>query len=142
MFKFLKKSEQQSPIENSDFDAIEILILFANADGKIDNNEKENIVEFIKSQFPDKDASSLFNSLKVKSDDSISFNENINELNKKLSKSEKLDLLRTIWNLILADGVVDKYEENLFYRIGDLIYIKRTELNKIKNTSIKFSLRR
>ncbi|GIR07660.1 MAG: hypothetical protein CM15mP17_16160 [Gammaproteobacteria bacterium] len=34
----------------------------------------------------------------------------------------------------LADGVVDKYEENLFYRIGDLIYIKRTELNKIKNT--------
>lgn len=134
MFKFLKKSEQQSPIENSDFDAIEILILFANADGKIDNNEKENIVEFIKSQFPDKDASSLFNSLKVKSDDSISFNENINELNKKLSKSEKLDLLRTIWNLILADGVVDKYEENLFYRIGDLIYIKRTELNKIKNT--------
>jgi len=134
LFKFLKKSEQQSPIENSDFDAIEILILFANADGKIDNNEKENIVEFIKSQFPDKDASSLFNSLKVKSDDSISFNENINELNKKLSKSEKLDLLRTIWNLILADGVVDKYEENLFYRIGDLIYIKRTELNKIKNT--------
>ena len=134
MFKFLKRSEQQSPIENSDFDAIEILILFANADGKIDNNEKENIVEFIKSQFPDKDASSLFNSLKVKSDDSISFNENINELNKKLSKSEKLDLLRTIWNLILADGVVDKYEENLFYRIGDLIYIKRTELNKIKNT--------
>ena len=134
MFKFLKRSEQQSPIENSDFDAIEILILFANADGKIDNNEKENIVEFIKSQFPDKNATSLFNSLKVKSDNSISFNENINELNKKLSKSEKLDLLRTIWNLILADGVVDKYEENLFYRIGDLIYIKRTELNKIKNT--------
>ena len=134
MFKFLKRSEQQSPIKNSDFDAIEILILFANADGKIDNNEKENIVEFIKSEFPDKNATSLFNNLKVKSDNSISFNENINELNKKLSKSEKLDLLRTIWNLILADGVVDKYEENLFYRIGDLIYIKRTELNKIKNT--------
>lgn len=134
MFKFLKRSKQQSPIENSDFDAIEILILFANADGKIDNNEKENIVEFIKSEFPDKNATSLFNNLKVKSDNSISFNENINELNKKLSKSEKLDLLRTIWNLILADGVVDKYEENLFYRIGDLIYIKRTELNKIKNT--------
>ena len=55
-------------------------------------------------------------------------------INKKLSKSEKLELLRTIWKLILADGVVDKYEENLFYRIGDLIYIKRTELNKIKNT--------
>ena len=133
MFKFLKRSEQQSPIENSDFDAIEILILFANADGKIDNNEKKNIVEFIKSEFPDKNATSLFNNLKVKSDDSISFNENINELNKKLSKSEKLGLLRAIWNLILADGVVDKYEENLFYRIGDLIYIKRSELNKIKN---------
>ena len=134
MFRFLKRSEQQSPIENSDFDAIEILILFANADGKIDENEKENIVEFIKSQFPDKNATSLFDSLKIKSDDSISFNENINELNKKLSKLEKLDFLRTIWNLILADGVVDKYEENLFYRIGDLIYIKRTELNKIKST--------
>ena len=88
MFKFLKRSEQQSPIENSDFDAIEILILFANADGKIDNNEKENIVEFIKSEFPDKNATSLFDNLKVKSDNSISFNENINELNKKLNFEE------------------------------------------------------
>tara|TARA_B100001287_G_C22310778_1_gene357141 strand:+ start:171 stop:575 length:405 start_codon:yes stop_codon:yes gene_type:complete len=134
LFKFLKKSEQELPIENSYFDAVEILILFANADGKINEDEKESIVEFIKSRFPDKNASILFNQLKVKTDASTSFNENVNELNNKLSKSEKLDLLRTIWNLILADGVIDKYEENLFYRIGDLIYIKRTELNKIKNT--------
>tara|TARA_B100001287_G_scaffold245600_1_gene222989 strand:- start:318 stop:722 length:405 start_codon:yes stop_codon:yes gene_type:complete len=134
LFKFLKKPKQDLVLEDSYFDAIEILILFANADGKIDGDEKNNIIEFIKSEFPDKNANKIFNQLKVKAEDSTSFNENINQLNINLSRSEKLNLLRRVWKLILADGVVDKYEENLFYRIGEMIYVKRSELNKIKNT--------
>jgi len=35
--------------------------------------------------------------------------------------------------LIIADGKIDPYEENLFYRIGELLKIKRSTLNKIKS---------
>jgi uncharacterized tellurite resistance protein B-like protein len=42
--------------------------------------------------------------------------------------------LKDIWLLILADQVIDKYEENLFYRIGDLMKIKRSKLNQIKSS--------
>ena len=43
------------------------------------------------------------------------------------------NLLKDIWMLIIADGKIDPYEENIFYRIGELLKIKRSTLNKIKS---------
>ena len=40
--------------------------------------------------------------------------------------------MKIIWKLILSDGVIDPYEDNLFMQIGDLLFIKRSELMKIK----------
>ena len=41
--------------------------------------------------------------------------------------------LKAIWEVVLADGIIDPYEENLFMQIGDLLKIKRSDLVKIKN---------
>ena len=35
---------------------------------------------------------------------------------------------------INADNIIDKYELNLFYRIGELLFLKRSKLNEIRNT--------
>ena len=59
--------------------------------------------------------------------------EEISKINLSFNNSEKLNLLEKIWNLILIDGVIDPYEENLFYRIGELLKIKRSLLNKLKS---------
>ena len=64
---------------------------------------------------------------------STSFFEEINQINSEYKEIEKVKLLEEIWALILVDGVVDPYEENLYYRVGDLLKIKRSFLNKIKS---------
>ena len=45
---------------------------------------------------------------------------------------EKIELLKVLWELVRADSIVDAYEENLYFKIADLIMIKRSIANKIK----------
>ena len=68
---------------------------------------------------------------KLSRNNPVNVHNNIKKSN--FSDNEKLSLLEKIWSLILIDGVIDPYEENLFYRIGELIKVKRSKLNLIKS---------
>ena len=96
-------------------------------------DEKKLIMHYIDSRNIDS-KSKLFKDALDSSIEMTSFHDQVTAINESYAKEDKISLLNDIWKLILIDGVIDKYEENLFYRIGDLIHIKRTELNKIKNT--------
>ena len=37
-----------------------------------------------------------------------------------------------LWELVTADSVIDPYEENLYFKIAELIKIKRSAANQIK----------
>ena len=46
---------------------------------------------------------------------------------------KKIELLRTLWELVTADSIVDAYEENLYLKIAELIKVKRSVANQIKH---------
>ena len=120
MFKFLKKNNNLEELEDDDINlyALRLLIHLALSDGEIDESEINELKRFI-------EESSLSGNISR-------FLEKESKINSSLSDNEKLNLLEKIWSLILIDGVIDPYEENLFYRIGELIKIKRSLLNKVK----------
>ena len=134
MFKFLKKNNNLEELEDDDINlyALRLLIHLALSDGEIDESEINELKRFIEesslsgniSRFLEKE----INSVEISS----SFFEEVSKINSSFSDNEKLNLLEKIWSLILIDGVIDPYEENLFYRIGELIKIKRSLLNKVK----------
>ena len=135
MFKFLKKNNNLEELEDDDINlyALRLLIHLALSDGEIDESEINELKRFIEesslsgniSRFLEKE----INSVEISS----SFFEEVSKINSSFSDNEKLNLLEKIWSLILIDGVIDPYEENLFYRIGELIKIKRSLLNKVKS---------
>ena len=134
MFKFFKKNNNLDELEDDDINlyALRLLIHLALSDGEIDESEINELKRFIEesslsgniSRFLEKE----INSVEISS----SFFEEVSKINSSFSDNEKLNLLEKIWSLILIDGVIDPYEENLFYRIGELIKIKRSLLNKVK----------
>ena len=134
MFKFLKKNNNLEELEDDDINlyALRLLIHLALSDGEIDESEINELKRFIEesslsgniSRFLEKEITSV--------EISSSFFEEVSKINSSFSDNEKLNLLEKIWSLILIDGVIDPYEENLFYRIGELIKIKRSLLNKVK----------
>ena len=54
------------------------------------------------------------------------------DVNETHSIEEKKELLKVLWELVTADSVIDAYEENLYFKIAELIKIKRSIANQIK----------
>jgi len=134
MFKFLKKNNNLKELENDDINlyALRLLIHLALSDGEIDESEINELKRFTEESSLSGNISSLLEKEINNVEISSSFFEEVSKINSSFSDNEKLNLLEKIWSLILIDGVIDPYEENLFYRIGDLIKVKRSLLNKVK----------
>lgn len=134
MFNFLKKNKEVSEeIKNVDFVALDLLMHVALADGGIAKDEIDNVLRYIQENYPNDDKEKTYINAYKRMNNSTSFFEEIKGINTNFKKSQKENLLRDIWMLIIADGKIDPYEENLFYRIGELLKIKRSTLNKIKS---------
>ena len=135
MFNFLKnKDEEELNKKNINYVALELMISFALADGNISKQEEDNILDYINKKITDNDNKKIYSDILSASLEIISLHDQVQEINNQYNNEEKLELLKDIWLLILADQVIDKYEENLFYRIGDLMKIKRSKLNQIKSS--------
>ena len=135
MFKFLQKNTSLKELEHNDINlyALRLLIHLALSDGEIDESEINELKKFIEENFLSENIGSLLEDEINKVEISSSFFEEVSKINSNFSENDKLNLLEKIWSLILTDGIIDPYEENLFYRIGELIKIKRSLLNKIKS---------
>ena len=67
------------------------------------------------------------------------------KINKSFDIEKKLLLIKTLWEIILADGKIHDFESNLIRRLAGLFYVsdvscgnaKRIALEKIKNTEKK-----
>lgn len=135
MFKFLKKNNLQKEIEDDDINlyALRLLIHLALSDGKIDESEIDELKKFIYEKSLSVNIDTFLDKEIDNVEISSSFFEEISKINSNFDQNNKINLLEKIWKLILIDGAIDPYEENLFYRIGELIKIKRSFLNKIKS---------
>ena len=135
MFKFLKKKNNLNELEHDDINlyALRLLIHLAISDGEIDESEINELKKFIRENSLSENIGSLLEKEINNVEISSSFFEEVSKINSNFSDNDKLNLLEKIWSLILTDGTIDPYEENLFYRIGELIKIKRSLLNKIKS---------
>ena len=109
-----------------------LMIEIARLDGKIDENEIEEIKSFYSDLYPDGNFSEVFNDLKDWTSHKESFNPFINIINSNCTKKIKIEILKNIWSVILSDDNIDPYEESLFMQIGDLLIISKHELEKIK----------
>ena len=135
MFSFLKnKNEKELKKIDVNYVALELLISFALADGTISEQEEKMILGFINKKISDDENEEIYHDSLKTSSQIISLHDQVQGINSDYSVQEKLDLLKDIWILIISDEKIDKYEENLFYRIGDLMKIKRSKLNQIKNS--------
>ena len=109
-----------------------LMIEIARLDGKIDENEIEEIKSFYSDLYPDGNFSEVFNDLKDWTSHKESFNPFINIINSNCTKKMKIEILKNIWSVILSDDNIDPYEESLFMQIGDLLIISKHQLEKIK----------
>ena len=135
MFKSLFKEKSASKvIETHEADVVlRLMFEIAISDGNLDKAELEMIKKRAsKSGDNDEKVSKIIKRIIDETEDSVSFYPSVKEINDTHSLEEKKELLLVLWNLVKADSVVDAYEENLYFKIAELIKIKRSVANQIK----------
>ena len=107
----------------------------ARSDGEISDDEETLLLNEIKkiSQKVGKDEKDILKLIESYSNDSVSFYEFIEDINKHFTKEDKILLISFLWDVAYADSNLDVDEERLIRRIADLIRIKDMDVLKLKD---------
>ena len=131
IFKFLNKKEQL----NNDSDLINVACLMIHA-AKIDENYTDHEKSIIKNTISKLDKTNAdINKLLIEAETKESDTNHIQEFTKNIknmNKENKIEIIKTIWTIILSDGNSDMYEENLMRRLAGLLYIDDRTIGEIK----------
>ena len=139
MFNFFRKKKDTHLKKHAKFEleltALVLAYEVARSDGVISEPELKVLLQEIKKIAPivKKDETAIYEILEQFSSNSVSFHEFIEDINKDLSKNEKLSLITILWEIAFADSVLEVDEERLIRRISDLIHIKNIDVLKIKD---------
>lgn len=109
--------------------ATALMVQLARVDNNEDERELNTIVDCavrVHEVTPD-EARSILEDALDHADDSTSLYEFTGVLNEQLSQQAKQAVLESIWRVALADGRIDKYEEQLIRRIADLLHLHHRE---------------
>lgn len=131
--KKIEINDDKNDIKNVEEAYIILMLEIARLDGKIDDSEFNKIKENYKQIYGDNNFLENFNRLSSEAKNESSLHPFIEIINASSDKDNKIQALKAIWEVVLADGIIDPYEESLFMQIGDLLKIKRSDLVKIKN---------
>ena len=133
-----KKTSTANLIDNKEEADVVLRLMFeiAISDGNLDENELKIIKERA-SRVSGEDAkvSTIIKKIIDEAQESVSFYPYVKKINETHNDEEKKDLLKILWELVTADSIVDAYEENLYFKIAELLKIKRATANQIKQQS-------
>ena len=141
MFSFFRKSNIETHEEVPSFEieltAAVLAYEIARIDGDVSSSELNVLMSEIKaiSNKVGKKETEILEIIETYSNDSVSFYEFIEDINKNYTKNEKLSLLKFMWKIAYADGKLEVDEERLIRRLANMIKIKNIEVLKLKNIS-------
>ena len=133
-----KKTSTANLIDTKEEADVVLRLMFeiAISDGNLDENELKIIKERASIVFgEDAKVSTIIKKIIDEAQESVSFYPYVKKINETHNNDEKKDLLKILWELVTADSIVDAYEENLYFKIAELLKIKRATANQIKQQS-------
>jgi len=135
MFKEIfnkKKVLEKTKMHEQDM-ALRLMFEIAISDGSLDKKELELIKKRANKIFPTEvKVSSVIKKIIDETETSTSIYPTVTKINEEYSMNEKENLLELLWEVVAADKVVSPYEEGLYFKIAELIKIKRVKANQIK----------
>ena len=116
-----------------------LLIEISRSDTHVAEIEEKTILELLQKTFSlDREESENLMALaNDKTDDAISFHEFTREINDQFSAEEKINLVKLLWEVALADGEIDKYEDFYIRKITDLLYVSHSDFIRMKHKVIE-----
>ena len=112
-----------------------LLIEMARADFDQAENENEVIKQLLKGHFDlnNRQTDDLFDEAVSVADDAVSLHEYTHALHKTLTQGAKEEVIEMLWRLAMSDDNLDKHEDYLVRKIGDLLYVPNSIVLKMRH---------
>jgi uncharacterized tellurite resistance protein B-like protein len=112
-----------------------LMIDVARADHVFEESEFDRVLQLVEAHFglsPD-DAADLVNLASDKAEEMTSAYEFTSVLHQHLDADEEARIVGLLWQIAYADGQLDKYEDSLVLKIGDLLHVSRARVMRLKH---------
>ena len=111
-----------------------ILLEMSNIDGKFSASERESIIAILKKNFDvsDEHAVTLLEASNEELKGSIDLWEFTNLINQNYSIEEKIQVVKMVWDVVYADGKLEKHEDYLVHKLANLLRLTHKQLIEAK----------
>jgi len=102
-----------------------LLLEMAKIDGEFDDSERQNIIAVFKNNYhlSAEEISCLIETSEKELERSIDLWQFTSQINKNYSNDEKIRIIEIIWEIVFADGKLDKHEDYLIHKLSELLNI-------------------
>jgi len=103
-------------------------------DGAFDEEEKANIISFLKREYhlSDETVHELLSASKEELDQSVDLWQFARTVNQHYTRDEKVRMMEMIWRVVYADGHLDQHEDYLAHKLSRLLRLSHQELIETK----------
>ncbi|WP_405241676.1 tellurite resistance TerB family protein [Lentisalinibacter salinarum] len=114
--------------------AAALLVEVARADFDFDAEEALALEELLRRHYEltEEEAALLREEASERVEHSVSLFEFTRTLHERLDEEQKSELMGRLWAVAFADGRLDKYEDAMVHKIGELLYVPRSEVMRRK----------
>ncbi len=114
--------------------AAALLVEMTRADDEVKPEEQAVVSRALSSAFTLSEAETgeLMALAKQQARDATCYRQFTSLINRHYSRQEKVQLVEMLWEVVFADGVMERYEEHLMRRLSDLLYIPHPEFIRAK----------
>lgn len=116
-----------------------LMVDVARADNDFHETEFDLLLDLIARHFgltPD-EAGELANAAGEEAEALVEISRFTKLLHEHLSDDEKAHVVSLLWQVAYADGRLSKYEDSLVLKIGDLLYVNRARVMRLKHDAQK-----
>lgn len=111
-----------------------LLMEIAGVDDEFSDEEQRRIVSILEKDYslPDEYIQEVIAESRKKLEGSIDLWQFTNLINENYSKEEKLEIIKIVWEVVYADGHLDKHENYLVHKLANLLRLSHKELINAK----------
>ncbi len=126
-------ARKDSGNEESDRIRVAVCALFlemANTDGEFSQTERQSVISLLKGRYAlsDNYVAELIHASQEQLDGSIDLWQFSNLINKNYSQGEKIQIIEMLWQIVYADGKLDKHEDYMIHKLAKLLRLTHKHL--------------
>jgi len=112
-----------------------LLVEVARADFAEDELELDTVADLLDNHLamPRGEAEKLVAEARQHADRSASLQSFTRQLHEELGVEEKLRIVEMLWEVALADEILDKHEDHLIRKVAGLLYVSHSDLIRVRN---------